>query len=63
MGMVTSSISIEAGTWITTRCMIQGGSNLGVSCLVTPLTVVRGSFPANSVVSGNPGITVGRRFE
>jgi putative colanic acid biosynthesis acetyltransferase WcaF len=63
MGLVTSAISIEEGTWITTRCMIQGGSQLGVSCLVTPLTVVRGSFPANSIISGNPGAIVGQRFE
>ncbi len=63
MALITSPISVGDGTWITTRCLVQGGTTLGQSSLLTPLTVVRGSFPPNSIISGNPGTVVGPRFK
>lgn len=62
MGLVTLPIWIADGTWITSRCMILGGSHIGTSCLITPMSLVKGTFPPNRVISGNPAVIVGLRF-
>lgn len=63
MGLVTSPIRVGDGTWVTSRCMLLGGTDLGKSCLVRPMSVVRGVTSANQVLSGNPAVSIGRRFE
>lgn len=63
MALITSPICIQNGTWVTTRCLIQGGTTIGTSSLLTPMSVVRGSFPPNSVISGNPAVLTGQRFQ
>lgn len=63
MGLVTSPVRIDDGAWVTTRCMVLGGSRIGRSALVEPLTVVRGVVPANAVFGRVPGPeTVRDRF-
>ncbi|RIX28804.1 acetyltransferase [Amnibacterium setariae] len=62
MALITRPITIGDGAWVTSRAMVLGGTTLGRSVLVRPMSVVQGSFDANSVVSGNPATTVGRRF-
>ncbi|WP_233563782.1 LbetaH domain-containing protein [Cryobacterium tepidiphilum] len=62
MALVTRSIVIEPGVWITSRCMILGGANIGRSSLVRPMTVVGGAIPPNSVVGGPNGEILGTRF-
>lgn len=63
MALIKSPIRIDDGVWITTRCLVQGGTRIGRSSLLTPMTVARGSFPANAIISGNPGIIIGQRFD
>jgi putative colanic acid biosynthesis acetyltransferase WcaF len=63
MGLVTTPIRVENGTWVTSRCMVLGGTTLGRSCLVLPMSVVRGQIPANQIVSGNPAVPTGQRFK
>lgn len=63
MALITSPILIGSGTWITSKCVILGGSRIGQSCLVRPLSVVSGVYEANSVISGEYGVVVGKRFE
>ena len=60
MRLLTRPIRIEAGAWITTRCIVLGGSVVGRSALVVPGTVVRGLIAANSVWDGHSAET---RFE
>lgn len=62
MGLLTAPIRIDDGTWITSRCMVLGGTELGKSCLVTPMSVVRGTYRANLILSGNPAVVAGQRF-
>lgn len=62
MGLITRPITVADGVWITSRCMLLGGTTLGRSALVRPMSVVQGKFPSNSVVGGNPAITLGLRF-
>ncbi|MFJ7748587.1 acetyltransferase [Arthrobacter sp. NPDC097144] len=49
MGLVTSPIRIDDGAWITSRCMVLGGSSIGESAVVQPMTVVKGTVGANRV--------------
>jgi putative colanic acid biosynthesis acetyltransferase WcaF len=45
MALVTRPIIIESGAWVTSRCVILGGSVLGRSCLISPMSVINGSVP------------------
>ena len=63
MGLITSPIRIADGAWITSRCMVLGGSSIGESAVVQPMTVVKGSVPAGRVFgnSSTPA-ELGKRF-
>lgn len=63
MGLITSPIIVEDGAWVTSRCMVLGGSVIGASSLIQPMTVVKGDVPPNSVYgqSGKPEV-IGKRF-
>jgi putative colanic acid biosynthesis acetyltransferase WcaF len=62
MALITRPIVIEDGAWITSRCIVLGGTRFGRSALARPLTVVTGTVPANAVVSGPDCAIVGERF-
>jgi putative colanic acid biosynthesis acetyltransferase WcaF len=62
MGLVTRPVTINDGAWITSRCVVLGGTHVGRSALVRPLTVVTGDVPANAVGSGPDCVIVGQRF-
>lgn len=62
MGLVTAPVVIEDGVWLTTRCLVLGGSRVGRSALAKPMTVVKGEVPSGAVVSGPECQVVGRRF-
>jgi putative colanic acid biosynthesis acetyltransferase WcaF len=63
MSLVTSPIRIDAGAWVTSRCIVLGGAHIGRSSLVRPLSVVgRNSIPDGEVWGGNPAVRLGSRF-
>ena len=62
MALITRPIVIEAGAWITSRCVVLGGTNFGPSALARPLTVISGDIPPNAIVSGPTASIVGQRF-
>jgi putative colanic acid biosynthesis acetyltransferase WcaF len=62
MGLLTRPITIEAGAWVTSRCMVLGGVTIGKSALVKPMSLVAQSVADNAVVGGNPAERVGSRF-
>lgn len=62
MALITRPIVIEAGAWITSRCVVLGGTIMGRSALARPLTVVTGVVPANAIVSGPSCEVIGTRF-
>ena len=43
MALITRPIHIEAGAWITSRCVVLGGARVGRSALARPMTVVSGA--------------------
>jgi putative colanic acid biosynthesis acetyltransferase WcaF len=64
MALLTKPVHIEAGAWVTSRCIVLGGSRIGRSALITPGTVVTGEVPANTIWGSKdaPG-ALGYRFE
>lgn len=62
MGLITRPVVIEDGAWITSRCVVLGGTHVGRSALARPLTVLSGEVPANAIVSGPECVIVGPRF-
>lgn len=62
MRLITRPISISDGAWITSRCVILGGSSIGRSALAKPGTVISGDIAANVVVGGPDAAAQGFRF-
>ena len=62
MGTITRPVLVEDGAWITSRCVILGGTTVGRSSIVTPLSLVRGDVPANSIFGSPAGTVQGVRF-
>lgn len=60
MALITRPICIDDGAWVTSRCIVLGGSVVGRSALVQPGTVIRGAVPANVIWDGKAR---GVRFE
>ena len=55
MGLVTRSIVVEDGAWITSRCVVLGGSRVGRRAIVRPLSLISGeSVPPGEIWGGNP---------
>lgn len=61
MGLVTRPIHIESGAWVTSRCMVLGGRTVGRNALVTPMTLVEGDVPPNTI--WGPAGAKGLRFD
>lgn len=64
MSLITKPIHISSGAWITARCVVLGGSTIGISAVVTPNTVVpSGTVIPDGAVFGQPAAQVlGARF-
>jgi putative colanic acid biosynthesis acetyltransferase WcaF len=62
MALITRPVVIEDGAWVTARCVVLGGSRVGVSALVTPGSVVSGEVPDGMVFGSEGGRVLGPRF-
>lgn len=51
-------IVIGDNVWIGLNAIILKGTEIGDNCIVSAGSVVKGKFPANSVITGNPAIVV-----
>ncbi|WBM79382.1 acetyltransferase [Cryobacterium breve] len=63
MGLITRPIRIDDGAWVTSRCILLGGTHIGTSALVTPGTVVGGTVPANRIWGSGEPHDLGARFD
>ena len=52
MALRTKPVIIRDGVWVTSRCLVLAGSDIGVSALITPMTMVKGTVPANVIWDG-----------
>lgn len=62
MALITAPVRIEDGAWVTTRCVVLGGTTIGTSALVTPNSVVNVDVPTGEIWGGNPCVRRGVRF-
>lgn len=63
MALITRPIEVHAGAWITSRCVLLGGTEVGRSALVRPLTLLDGrEIPPGEVWGGNPAQYIAQRF-
>ena len=51
---IEAPIKIGSGCWIGSRCVILGNVIIGNNCIVGAGSVLRGKFPDNSLILGNP---------
>ncbi|WP_150957514.1 acetyltransferase [Microbacterium testaceum] len=63
MALITRPVQIDDGAWVTTRCLILGGSHVQRSALIKPLSVVSGQIGAGEIWGGNPAELIGPRFK
>ena len=63
MALITRPIHLRPGVWLTSRCIVLGGADVGRSALVQPGTVVSGTVPPNCIFGGSPATVQGQRFE
>lgn len=51
----TSPITIGNNVWMGAYSIVLKGANIGHNCVIAPLSVVlKGDYPENSLISGNP---------
>lgn len=62
MALVTKPVVIKDGAWVTSRCIVLGGSVVGVSAVITPGTVVSGSVPDAVIFGQAAGVVQRDRF-
>lgn len=63
MGLITRSVEIREGAWITARCVVTGGVVIGRSALVQPLTRVAENVPDNAIYGHPAAYVQGDRFK
>lgn len=51
-------IVIENNVWIGNGVTILGGTFIGENSIVSVGSVVKGSFPSNVIIQGNPAVIV-----
>lgn len=61
MGLITRPIEIGDGAWITSRCIVLGGTVLGKNCLITPGSVVSGTLGPGLKYGSPPPTVLGKR--
>lgn len=62
MALITRPVVIEAGAWVTARCVVTGGVTIGRSALVGPGTTVQSDVPPNTIVGSGAPQVLGERF-
>jgi len=62
MDLVIEPVTIRRGAWITTRCIVLQGVEVGENAVVTPGSVVNRSLPPDGIYGGNPARFVRGRW-
>lgn len=62
MALLTRPVRIDNGSWITSRCIVLGGTKVGVSAIIQPGTLVSGVVPDNCIWGNPPAQNIGTRF-
>jgi putative colanic acid biosynthesis acetyltransferase WcaF len=62
MSLIIKPVVIRRGAWITTRCLILQGVEVGQNAIVTPGSVVNRSLPPEGMYGGNPAKFIRERW-
>jgi putative colanic acid biosynthesis acetyltransferase WcaF len=54
MDLIVKPVVIHDGAWVTSRCIVLQGVEIGENSVVTPGSVVHRSLEANGIYGGNP---------
>lgn len=60
-GIVKSPVRVGADSWLGAHVVVVRGADLGDGSVAAALSVVRGPYPAGSIVAGVPGRVVANR--
>jgi putative colanic acid biosynthesis acetyltransferase WcaF len=63
MDLIIKPVVIRRGAWVTSRCMVLQGVEVGQNTIVTPGSVVRESLPPNRIYGGNPAAFIRERWK
>jgi putative colanic acid biosynthesis acetyltransferase WcaF len=63
MDLVVKPVIIRQGAWVTTRCIVLQGIEIGQNAILTPGSVANKSLPPASIYGGNPADFVRERWE
>lgn len=62
MALITRPIHIEPGVWLTARCVVLGGTRIGINAVAGPNTVLSGSIAPNTIVGQGEARVIGLRI-
>ncbi|MCT9819035.1 acetyltransferase [Microbacterium sp. W1N] len=62
MSLLTRPIRIGDGAWVTSRCVVLGGAQIGDNALVKPMTVVDGEVPPGVIFGSQAPVIQGDRW-
>jgi putative colanic acid biosynthesis acetyltransferase WcaF len=54
MDLVIKPVVVRRGAWVTTRCIVLQGVEVGENAILTPGSVANKSLPPGSICGGNP---------
>jgi putative colanic acid biosynthesis acetyltransferase WcaF len=63
MDLVIKPVNIRRGAWLTTRCIVLQGVEVGQNTVVTPGSVVHKTLLPDGVYGGNPASFIRRRWK
>jgi putative colanic acid biosynthesis acetyltransferase WcaF len=62
MDLVIKPVVVRRGAWVTSRCIVLQGVEIGQNAILTPGSVANKSLPPASIYGGNPAIFVRERW-
>lgn len=63
MSLITKPIQIDSGVWITSRCIVLGGTNVGTSSVIGPGSIIQGNIKPNQVLNTSKTVESKQRFK
>ena len=62
MDLVIKPVVVRRGAWVTSRCIVLQGVEIGQNAILTPGSVANKSLPPASIYGGNPAKFVRERW-
>lgn len=63
MDLVIEPVIVRRGAWVTTRCLVLQGVEIGENAVVSPGSVVYKSLAPDAIYGGNPAKFIRKRWQ